>query len=87
MSKPFKFFDHEISGSGSKPGAPVPDRFKELTPFFTDAPPQKTETLIAEARAPEEDLTEGMDLPAKSRKVEEDQILADLIRNHPNNRK
>ena len=82
MSRPFKFFDHEISGSSS---TPVPDRFKDLTPFFADAPPAKTETLIAESNAPAEDLTEGMDLPAK--RVDEDEILADLIRNHPNNLK
>ncbi len=84
MSKPFKFFDHEIAGSS----APNPDRLRELTPFFAEAPPQKTETLIHESAVPEEDLTEGMDLPVKTKRSEaEDEMLADLIRNHPNNQK
>ena len=73
------FSPHELG----KAIAPKPE---ELKPFFSEAPPSQNEALSQDAPPIEEDLTETMDLPTKKDiKCDEDELLADLIRNHPNN--
>ena len=74
--KPFKFFPHETGQAQ----APPPER--ELKSFF-DEPVAKSQALES-TPVPEEDLKEGLDLPVPKAK-EEDPLLDELIRNHPNN--
>ena len=80
MSKPFSFFPHERGVSGGLPAE------RELKSFFDDQP-VNTKALET-TPMPEEDLREGLDLPSthpSGASAPEDPIIAELIRNHPNN--
>ena len=75
--KPFLFFPHE-KGEQQNPPAE-----RELKSFFDDQPVGPSRALET-TPMPEEDLREGMDLPS-AKPEEEDAMLAELIKNHPNN--
>lgn len=74
--KPFKFFPHETGQSQEPP------KERELKSFF-DTPVAKSQHALESTPVPEEDLKEGLDLLPKSK--DDDPLLAELIRNHPNN--
>ena len=79
MSKPFKFFPHETGETAKPPGE------RELKSFFDDQPVNISKPLES-TPMPEEDLKEGLDLPTPpSSSAPEDAMIAELIRNHPNN--
>jgi hypothetical protein len=82
-SKPFKFFPHERP---SQPSQPIVER--KLESFFADDEPRPREEVAIEANfAPEEDLREGLDFIGDGAKPgeSEDAMIAELVRNHPNN--
>ncbi len=78
-NKPFRFFPHEKGASQNPPAE------RELKSFFDNQPVAVSSKALESTPVPEEDLKEGLDLIRPAAGQDEDPMLAELIRNHPNN--